>query len=325
MLAVGHVAHAQTHEDDAATRRRALIESARRASSAGDHQHAVERALEADAIRSSPSLRQFIAAEQVALGDNVGAFHSASRCVDDATADPATPQRERQIAACDAIRDDLRARVGRLVLRVDPRDIAGLAVRIGGRTLEPNESLASQIVAPGTVHIEAAAPGFVTVARDVTVEHGTSVNVELQLVRDHVVRATNTSAATLASAAPTRTDNLAIGRRALSPAPFVVMGVGAATLVASLAVGLARNGAIADFEQRYGCNGDACTDPRGAAAVGSLDTWNTATNVTLVAGSVILGAGLVWLVVDAATRGPAVRPYAAVDGRGAFAGFGGSF
>lgn len=81
-----------------------------------------------------------------------------------------------------------------------------------------------------------------------------------------------------------------------SPIPWIVAGVG----VAGVAVGLAF-GALAGSRE-----GDADADPIHASASETLDdaeTFATAANVSLIAGSAVAAIGLTWGIIDLVTSG----------------------
>ena len=87
--------------------------------------------------------------------------------------------------------------------------------------------------------------------------------------------------------------------KGVAVAPWIITGVGAATLGASLPLWLAGSSAHADA---VAAPSIAESDSRQRTAQG----FASATSVTLVTGSVIIAIGLVWVIVDL-TRSPSAR------------------
>jgi hypothetical protein len=87
--------------------------------------------------------------------------------------------------------------------------------------------------------------------------------------------------------------------RGVGALPFIAMGVGAASIVAAIAFGIAASGIYADLESRCGVDG---TCPSGAGDVaGDADrgaTFATLADVFGIAGGVVLGVGVVLLAIE---------------------------
>jgi hypothetical protein len=86
-----------------------------------------------------------------------------------------------------------------------------------------------------------------------------------------------------------------------SPLPWIIGGVGAASLVASGVFYMLRRGAESDLVD--GCEGDVCPE-RLRDTQDKGETYTTISRVTLGVGVVGIGVAVVWL----ATRGPAKPP-----------------
>jgi hypothetical protein len=162
--------------------RRLLIEQAQRAMRAGDHAGALRLATQAGNVLMTPSLRQLIAAEQHMLGQHVAALDSAALCVSETLADPTTPLRDRQLAACRAMVAEFERLVGRITLDIPQSVPPETRIRIGDESL-PRALWSTPFSAmPGQIAIEVAAPRFQAIQRTVNVHAGESVTVPIQFV-----------------------------------------------------------------------------------------------------------------------------------------------
>ncbi len=329
--------------------RRELIEQAQQARTQNDHPRALNLAQRAAAISDSASLRLFIAQEQSQSGNLADAYGNAEQCARDADNELARI-RDAVRGSCRALADALRARVGRVIVRLAEPIVSGTVVRVNGRGLPEALWGASYVVSPGRVHIDATPPNAPTVSRDVDVAVGSVQTVELDVAthrsapgRDLAQPRGSSSASAAARGsepeaaqpgdAPAVAER-AVPRRDVSSSggrssgglmgSITVMSVGAASLAAAGVFFALRLGATA------GCTMEqailVCPDAESAARARSGATYTTMTNVFLVGGIALVAGGATWLIVDRvlAPRPRAVRASVVPVPGGAMVGIGGA-
>jgi len=173
-------AGAQTTAEIEATWR-LLVRQAQAAQASGDHARALDLGLRAVSIHASPSLYRFVAQEQSHLGLVVPALASAQRCVDALAADRNAPERAATLATCTALVRELQGRVGHLIIEVPGPAPAGLTVTVAGSVLPPALYGMPYLVTPGSVTVDATAPGRSPLHRSVAVTAAGTVPVRIEL------------------------------------------------------------------------------------------------------------------------------------------------
>ncbi|MFO0556640.1 MAG: hypothetical protein U0269_01350 [Polyangiales bacterium] len=164
-------------------------------------------------------------------------------------------------------------------------------------------------VAWGTVTIEVRARGFVTQRRTIELASGSLSREEFALVR--VEEAASSAVASSAAASSgargdsSRNTSISPARTAVSwVGPTVVGAAGVATLGASIAFAVLRQGAYDACPFSAGRMGLECDTSESYARASMGPTWTTATNITLVAGgALVVGAG-VWLTLNVLAARP---------------------
>jgi hypothetical protein len=300
-LAFAASASAQTSPAEIA--RRELLDQAEAARATGDHARALDLATRAAQLRVTPSLRLLLAQEHSALGHVLDALDQSSTCAREAAADTAMNNRERILDACRALSASLAPQVGHVVVRVSNAP-DGSVVRVAGAELNAALWGVGYPVVPGEVDIDAQAPGGAPAHRTVTVAAGATVEVEMVVPAPPVVRPIET---------PPITQRVTRGPGA---GPWVVLGLGAATLGASLAFFLLREDALATRDAECGPRGSGpgrCADRALAEGANSdYRTFTTITNVTLGVGAAGVAAGALWLLLGRGESAPA-RPRSAMN------------
>ncbi|MFO0630760.1 MAG: hypothetical protein U0325_34750 [Polyangiales bacterium] len=296
-LATPAIAVAQADPETEGAARAGLIREAQAARVAGEHPRALELALRAGRIEMTLSLRRFIAEEQSEVGEVGPAAVSADACVRDAARD-ASPARAEHEAACRALAVSLRPRVGRVVVRV-ARPEPGLRVAVNRSELPPAMWDAPYPVTPGPVTIAATAPDRRVFRREVDVDVGPPVVVPVTLGEPEAAAQPDAAPSTAApsTAAPStaalaRRDRNVPGR--VGPGPFVLMGVGVATLTAAGIFLLLRGSALNERDEMCDSTGcpESAREPHDRAV-----TYNTLANVSFVVGGALAAGGLVWFIL----------------------------
>ncbi len=297
VLSVPIYASAQPQPDESA--RRDLIAEATRARDTGDNERALQAAQRAAAMRSSPSLRLLIAEIEVSLGRVLPALADGRLCVRELQADTSYRDWQRYMDSCVALVRANEARVGRVVLRV--LDVPGAQVRVNGEGVPEEELGTTREMLVGRILIDASARGRRPYHREITLIAGRTETVDVQLVP--LAERPNESLANEPRVAPGGTPRVREGSssRGAGAGPWVVVGLGAASLAAAGVFFALRQGALADRNSVCGNENDGdCPVTTSAAVVRAnafqddAHTFNTMTNVAIGVGGAALAGGLVW-------------------------------
>lgn len=176
-------ARAQTPSELAS--RLEMLQQAAAARGAGRHQEALDLAIRAERIRSSPSALRFIADEYRVLGRLAEAYETYVRCAQSPDRDASEAQRQRVTGECQATAGTIRPRLGSLTIRLENPPPPGIVVRVEDRTVSDAQLGAPILVSPGTVSIVASAPSREPYRDTLTVGAGEqhTVNIELAAAR----------------------------------------------------------------------------------------------------------------------------------------------
>ncbi len=314
VLAFAGPARAQLGTDAA---RRALIEAARGASRDGDHARAIELATRAAAIHTTPSLRYFLAREHLSVGHAVEALALAGECVARARDDAEVPSREALLTRCEAVASEAEQGVARLTVRVPSPAPEGLRVTVAGEALSASLLDVAVPVAPGSVEVIATAPGRVAARATVTLVAGArdAVTLDLPLEPPPAVAPPPPPAPVVVlpavvppppMARPAAPPTARRSRVAPSTAgPWVVGGLGLATLAAAGVLGGIALGAQADRDAA--CPSQTDCDPVAASEHHArYRDMALGANVAFGVGAALVVAGVGWWVgVHFARRRPA--------------------
>lgn len=179
LLSRGAVAEAQTASEIAT--RRLLLDRAEAARTGGQHAEALELYLRAGQIQMTPSVRAFIAEEQLRTGRLAEAMGSADLCLRELGAATAVRNQAAIESHCRGLRDNLRQRVGELVVEVPTPAPAGLRVTVGGSELTAVLYGQPAVTTPGSVEVVAAVGGVERWRRSVTVVARETATVRVEL------------------------------------------------------------------------------------------------------------------------------------------------
>ncbi|MCS6898514.1 MAG: hypothetical protein RMJ98_02155 [Myxococcales bacterium] len=273
------VVHAE--EDARTARAREIFAEALQLEGAGSFAEALKKFREVAAVKSTPQVLYHVGFCQEKLGqwvDALGSYAQASQLVAESRGTIA-PEVKNTI---DTALQALDARVPILTLKRG-KGARNASISIDGRKVaEPSEP---QRLMPGKHVIQARAKGRDNFRQEITLVEGQRAAVEVTLdLLDDGTEAEVDPKDVLAAEKPKPSSR--------SIAPYVVLGVGGASLAASGVFFLLRNSA--DKELRKECAGVICptsAKPTGDRAV----TMNTLTNVAVGVGAVSIGVGLVWL------------------------------
>lgn len=295
------LAFAQSTDDLAL--RRITLDRARTASEAGRLEEALELAQRALEIQSTPSVRMFLAVQQVALRRYADASLSAQGCVYEAEAAPQLANREAILEECRRIVVTSRGFTGSLLLRLPAPAPAGMVVRVNGVARTGAQLRLPVPVDAGTVAVEAVADGGLSFRSEVRVTVAETVPVVVEF-----------GAPTIA-ASPVRPPEPAPARTGIGAGPVVLLVAGGAAGVASLALFIARNSSVSDCAP--GMEGreltlDCPARTPGEDRRGTPVALETASAVSLGVGVAALVAGGVWLGLRVAGSGRASEERAAV-------------
>lgn len=313
-------ARAQRSEPEVAARA-LLIEQAERAASAGDHRGALDLADRAGRVEMTPSLRMFIAQEQLATGAAAAAMSSAILCARDASRDAQLPYRDNLLLRCRDVAQRARASVALVTLRSPPA-ADGLRVALDGRPVAPELLDVPQPLDPGAHAVTVTAPSRTPWEHRFEAQTGVATEVPLSLGEPEAPPAPPAPPPTVAPppvapAAPRR------ARPSRVPAGAVVLvAAGGASLVASgvffaLRAASASGCAEGPDPAMPGERVWLCDTPAQAEAVTSRGAWTALAGVTLGVGALAVGAGALWWALGmrggpsvAATPGGAVLLWA---------------
>ncbi len=182
-------------------------------------------------LKQAPLTRYSLGVAQRESGHLADALASFRTFVDE----PQTPASSPYVEPARTAITALAARVGRVVLAVEPRPIAGLALSMDGQPIAAGLEGPREID-PGSHEVSARAPGYRAVVTRFLVAAGGSETVKLQLVSLSLPGGGARPPADSATAvAPPPAEPPAPAGRAL---PIALMAAGAATFVVGLSVGL---------------------------------------------------------------------------------------
>ena len=316
---------AQAGSDIAA--RRDLLERAEAARHANDHVHALDFANRAGRLSMTPSLRMFIAAEQNALNQFADALGSAEQCVHDADADQTLRNRAEILNGCNALVQQLRNNVGRVTVDVSQPAPSGMQIHVNSNLLNDAFWGVPYVVTPGTVVIEASAPGYVSSRQEIAVATGAVVDVPVTLHTQseaHAAVTTSTSTAstpaeqshptpattstsptapttaTQSSASQPRSESSPQEARSSSGSivpPLVVALFGVASLGASLAFAILKGNTTSTLDQMCIYDMGTGCPATSQGLISDANLFNTLMDTTLIVGGVAVIAGVLWFVV----------------------------
>ena len=309
VLAQTTTAWAQTPGEIAA--RRGLLEQAATASHAGNHAQALELGERAGRISMTPSLRFFLATEQRALGRLSDALGNAEICSQQAERDQTVTNRGALISQCRGLITELTPLVGRVTVQVATPAPQGLQITLAGQPLSDAFWGVPFVVTPGHVMVDATAPNRPPFHRDVDVSAGATLPVQIEMGAE-IASSSPPPATTLASSAPAASTAPVVvytppPRTGPGPLPWIVVGVGVASLGVGIASVVIRGSALSqlqmDCPDRVNCNDTTMNRSNYATA----RDFSLAANITFIAGGVLVAGGLTWWLLTRNSGAAAAR------------------
>jgi len=154
----------------------------------GKHADALAMAKRAAAVKMTPSLRLFIATEEVALGLLAEAYGNGRQCVVEAGVEARLNNRDRILADCTALETSLAKRVGHLTIKLPTfaplPTPANVRVTVGGEELNAAIIGEPYVVSPGKIAVTVTATGYLPYQTDVVVAEGAVSILEVKLAID---------------------------------------------------------------------------------------------------------------------------------------------
>jgi hypothetical protein len=265
-----------------------LVGDAQAAADRGDHRGALTLAEQAAALEETPSLRLFIAQQQGLTGRTGEAIQSARQCA--ASAHTAIRNRQAILSTCQRLERELMRRVALVTVRV-PEGQSGLAVRVNGQALPPDQWGEPLPVPPGEVRIEATL-GASSMRQILRIDAGDESTIELSLDGGELRSVEQREERGAAPSRPSAIDPLWMA--------VPLGGAGAFGLVAIVtgAVTLERGGAYDVLVDRcVSGDGAGCAEAPGVRSEG--EALRDATNASwAIAGAFAVAAGVLALFVD---------------------------
>lgn len=276
-----------------ANERRRLLEEARRAQDAGDYSRALELAQRAGAMEMSPALRWFMARQLRGLRRYNEALSQADQCMRELSRDSGSA---RTLEGCRQFAGEIRTGYARLQFRFSRRLPNGARVRTNNVDVPQHLWGSEWYVDAGTVVIAIDLPDGRHIEQRVDTFPGRIADARVEVPAEGARPATPVT-----PVVPVATRGPGVG-------PWVLVGVGGAVTLSTIAFYLLRNGAYetslngCDPVEPFAC------PPENRGDYDTAVTWNAMTNVTLFGGPAIIAGGLLWFFL--APRRPVVDPAA---------------
>ena len=275
---------AQAQDKKELSKARALFQRAIELEQAGNYTQALEQFRDVGQVRMTPQVRFHIASCEEKLGRLVTALGGYELALADAETVGEDFKNE-----VDAAVTRLRASIPKLVIARGTGAEAA-EIQLDGVALGASSVGVPVPLDPGPHSINAKAPGSLPFAQTVTIAENEQKSVDVELTPEPE---------------PERPGPLAPSGQTvdLTPKPrprlipYVVGGVGVASLIGSGVLFALRQSALSDLENKCGPDRKACpSSARGE--VDNLKLYNTSAQVALGVGVVGVGAGLTWILLQ---------------------------
>jgi hypothetical protein len=289
--------------------RRKMMDEADAASQAENHSQALSLAIRAGEIRMTPSLRRFIAEEQYEVGQFMGSMTSAEQCVGEAQAAKVLKHRQEILRACRSLIAELQRVAARIIISISDPVPPDTQVMIGGQKVPAALYGLPYLHKAGEIHVTAEASGRISFQRDLVLGPGQEATVTVllppappavQASESREVTPVLPETETSAAKATSETVGVSAEKQGRNVGPYVTLGIGAVSLGTAGVFLILRNNAMNDLKaQCVPGNPTVCPDtPEAHSLQSKASTYNTLTNVALVAGGAAVVGGAIWLLLD---------------------------
>ncbi len=260
-------------------------------------------------VTMTPQVRFHIARCQHRLGNLLEALGGYKWASHEASTDPKAatdPKLAELIREADAGIAEIEAKIPKLTIERG-KGAEAASITLDGVALGETSVGKAMQVNPGGHTIDYSLPDGRSGHKVVTLQEGDTQTVELSFPT--AAKPAPTSAPTTTAAPPPPPPV----EKKSNVVPWVLVGAGGASLVASGVFYLMRSSAISDLDAK--CVNNVC--PSSLRDTGDKGkTYTTLGNVTLGLGLVGAGVGAVWLLAGSDTSAPANKPAEANDARG---------
>ncbi len=331
-VAMSRQSYAQTaptvHTEGALAARRALVERAQDAATAGRHAVAVALAEEAGRIELTPSLRAFLSRELGNVSRFASALEQAELCLREAQQDATVARREVLITECRRLLTLNQSRVVLVTVVVPSNPAPGIVVRVGSRVIVQSEFGLPLPIDPGELLVEATAPNvepFRVAVRGIAGAFNRT-EIPARFSASNGPSSTNTSTNINAGSTPNPNPNLASNPSRIDPptssprreppvqshvgaGPFVLGGIAVVSFGLSGGFAVLQSAAFSAAGCRPSGGDILCSNATQVQAFMSPTgpdpyTPNLLLNASLGVGAAALVGGVTWLIVGATRSTP---------------------
>lgn len=271
----------------------------------GDCNVAIERLERAESLFHAPPHLQFLARCYTKVGRLVDATETWRRLTLESL--PATsPQAFKDaVAEANAELPKLEPRLAHLTLRAAVK-YDGLSVEVDGKTWPTAALDVARVIDPGTHALRAKATGFKTHEQSITVTEGASDTVVITLdAGADPLPAASASASSSASAAPRPTASTVPTSPPTPPLRYVgvvTAGVGVLALAGGAITGLSASAKFTKLESDCPVR-SSCTVADLEQRKSSIQRLDTATNILLIGGGILVAAGVGLTILAPSPKG----------------------
>jgi hypothetical protein len=307
---VATAAPAQTAPAGASSQADRVFREGRAAASAGDYATARAKFLESEHLEPAPGTLLNIADSEVHLGLLVAAREHFQ------LAASGFPRGDSRRTWATGQADQLGKRIAHLTLRLDPAAPAGTTITRGGAVVDAAALGHAVDTDPGTVEIVVDAPGRARRSIPLTLADGQSL--EQVVSPGDALPSPDAAPASPPPAAesPAPTAPATTTEHPLRPLGFIVGGVGAAGLVVGAITGIVALDKASTMKSHCNTSTWVC-DGQGVDAASTGGTLATVSDVSFIAGALLVGAAAYMVLSTREVPTTALVPYADPHGGGA--------
>lgn len=287
LVALGPLPFARADEAADTAAARILGEDGLALADAGNCDRAIEKLARADKMHHAPTTAGRLAECEIQSGKLIAGTERLHRLLREQLPATAPQIFVDAIARARTVLDQALPRIPMLRISVKTRGVAKVTVTIDGDPIPDAVVDNDRPADPGPHTIRASAIGFVSSAKNVTLNEGETKSVALELETDPYALPLRADI----SVREAHASSASSGSGAL---PFVVLGVGAAGLVTGIVAGVVVAAKSSDLATSCGPSKVCPSDKE--SEISAAKTWATVSTTGFVVAGVGLGAGLVLLL-----------------------------